>query len=65
MATIVLVDPETGKPVAIMDGTWITSMRTGAAGGIAAKHLARKDSRIVGMIRAGVQARTWLALNKF
>jgi len=43
-----------------MDGTWITSMRTGAAGGIAAKYLARKDSKIVGMIGAGVQARTQL-----
>jgi len=65
MATIVLIDPETGKPVAIMDGTWITSMRTGAAGGIAAKYLARKDSKIVGMIGAGVQARTQLlALNE-
>jgi ornithine cyclodeaminase/alanine dehydrogenase-like protein (mu-crystallin family) len=36
MATILLLDPKTGKPIAIMDGTWITNMRTGAAGGIAA-----------------------------
>src|SRR3989338_743632 len=42
MATIILINPETGEPIAIMDGTWITNMRTGAAGGIAAKHLARK-----------------------
>jgi alanine dehydrogenase len=64
MATIVLIDPETGKPAAIMDGAWITGMRTGAAG-IAAKYLARKDSKIIGMIGAGVQARTQLlALNE-
>ena len=48
-----------------MDGAWITGMRTGAAGGIAAKYLARKDSKIIGMIGAGVQARTQLlALNE-
>ena len=65
MAVILLLDPETGKPVAIMDGTWITDMRTGAAGGIAAKYLARKDSKIVGMVGAGAQARTQLlALNE-
>ncbi|MEM1557260.1 MAG: alanine dehydrogenase [Thermoproteota archaeon] len=60
MATIILIEPETGKPLAIMDGTHITSMRTGAAGGIAAKYLARKDSRIIGMVGAGTQARTQL-----
>jgi alanine dehydrogenase len=60
MATIVLVDPETGAPLAIMGGTRITAMRTGAAGGIAAKYLARKDSKIVGLAGAGAQARTQL-----
>lgn len=65
MATIILIDPETGKPLAIMDGTWITNMRTGAVGGIAAKYLARKNSKIVGMVGAGAQARTQLlALNE-
>lgn len=65
MAIIVLIEPETGKPLAIMDGTYITNMRTGAAGGIAAKHLARKNSKIVGMVGAGAQARTQLlALNE-
>jgi alanine dehydrogenase len=65
MATIVLMDPETGKPLALMDGTWITNMRTGAGGGVAAKYLARKNSRIIGMVGAGVQARTQLmALNE-
>jgi len=60
MATIILVDPRNGEPLAIMSGTWITAMRTGAAGGIAAKHLARKDSKVVGLVGAGTQARTQL-----
>lgn len=61
MGVIVLIDPRNGFPVAIMGGTTITNMRTGAAGGIAAKYLARKESRVVGIIGAGVQARLQLA----
>ena len=57
MAVIVLVDPETGFPKAVMGGTWITGIRTGAAGAVAAKYLARKNSRIVAFIGAGTQAR--------
>lgn len=65
MATVVLLDPKNGTPLAIMDGTLITRLRTGAAGGIAAKYLAREDSSIIAMIGAGVQARTQLlALNQ-
>lgn len=65
VATIILSDPRTGYPLAIMDGTYITSMRTGAAGGIAAKYLARKDSSVIGMVGAGNQAKTQLlALNE-
>jgi alanine dehydrogenase len=65
MATIFLLDPKTGAPLAIMDGTWVTNMRTGAGGAVAAKYLARKDSHVVAMVGAGVQARTQLiALNE-
>jgi alanine dehydrogenase len=60
MATIILVDPKNGAPLAIMGGTRATDMRTGAAGGVAAKYLARKDSRIVGLVGAGAQAKTQL-----
>ncbi|MEM2192330.1 MAG: alanine dehydrogenase [Candidatus Hadarchaeales archaeon] len=60
MAIIVLVDPKTGVPLSVMDGTAITNIRTGAAGAVAAKYLARKDSKIVGLVGAGVQARTQL-----
>ncbi|MCX8183924.1 MAG: alanine dehydrogenase [Crenarchaeota archaeon] len=65
MATIVLIEPDTGRPLAIMDGTYLTGMRTGATGGVAAKYLAKKDSRVIGMVGAGSQARTQLlALNE-
>jgi alanine dehydrogenase len=43
-----------------MGGTWITDIGTGAAGGVAAKHLARKTPKTVGFIGAGTQARTQL-----
>jgi len=54
-AIIILYDPETSFPIAIMDGTSVTAYRTGAAGAVAAKHLARTDSRVIGLIGAGVQ----------
>jgi len=57
MAVVVLVDLETGRPLAIMDGTLITAWRTGAAGAVAAKYLARRDSKVMGIIGAGVQGR--------
>ena len=60
MAVITLIDPSTGAPLAIMGGTTITDMRTGAAGGVAAKYLARKGSNVVGLVGAGAQARTQL-----
>jgi len=60
MAVITLIDPSNGAPIAIMGGTTITDMRTGAAGGIGAKYLARGDSKVVGLVGAGAQARTQL-----
>jgi alanine dehydrogenase len=60
MALIVLISPQTGAPIAIMDGTYLTDIRTGAAGGIAAKYLARKDSKVIGLVGAGNQARAQL-----
>ncbi len=58
MAILVLNDPETGYPLAIMDATEITAYRTAAASAIASKHLARKDSTSLGIIGAGHQADT-------
>jgi len=60
LATILLCDPNTGCPLAVMDGTYITKIRTGAAGAVAAKYLAKKDSSVIGMVGAGAQARTQL-----
>lgn len=56
MAVFVLNDPSNGFPLAVMDATYLTSLRTGAAGGVAMKFLARKDSRIFGFIGCGKQA---------
>lgn len=58
IATIILIDPRNGSPLSIMEGSWITAMRTGAASGIASKHLARKDSHKLGLIGTGAQAET-------
>ncbi len=60
MAIIILNDPETAVPLAIMDGTYITKIRTGAAGGVAAKYLARPDSRRLALVGCGAQAITQL-----
>ncbi|HEY9245899.1 MAG TPA: alanine dehydrogenase [Candidatus Methanoperedens sp.] len=65
MALVILNSTETGAPVAVMDGTYLTDMRTGAAGGIAVKYLARKDSGTVGFIGTGNQAKAQLlAINE-
>ncbi len=65
MAVLIYNDPETGFPLAIMDGTHITNFRTGAAGGIASKYLARKNSKVFGFIGCGRQAYTqFLALRE-
>lgn len=55
---LILNDTETGIPVAVMDCSWITAMRTGAATAVAAKYLARKESSSVGIIACGVQGRS-------
>ncbi len=55
---IILNDPETGIPLSVMDCTWITAKRTGAATAVAAKYLARPDSKIVGILGCGVQGRS-------
>ena len=55
---IVLNDADTGIPLAVMDCTWITAHRTGAATALAARFLARPDSRTVGILACGVQGRT-------
>ena len=60
MNTVLLFEASTSALRCIMDGTWITGCRTGAAGAISAKYLARKDAKSLGMIGAGNQARRQL-----
>ena len=55
---LILNDPETGVPTAIMDATWLTAQRTGAATAVAARHLARPNSSTAGIIACGVQGRS-------
>lgn len=59
-AVVLVLDVETGQPRALLDGTWLTALRTGAAGGLAADLLARADASVVALFGAGVQARTQL-----
>jgi ornithine cyclodeaminase/alanine dehydrogenase-like protein (mu-crystallin family) len=55
---LILNDPQTGVPVAVMDCVWITAMRTGAATAVGARRLARPDSSVLGVLGCGVQGRT-------
>jgi ornithine cyclodeaminase/alanine dehydrogenase len=55
---LILNDPETGLPLSVMDCTWITGVRTGAATAVAARYLARPESSTVGVLGCGVQGRT-------
>jgi ornithine cyclodeaminase/alanine dehydrogenase-like protein (mu-crystallin family) len=58
MATIFLVDPETGRPLAIMDGRLITEQRTAAVSAAATKLLASPDAKVLAVLGSGVQARS-------
>lgn len=57
-ASLLLLDAETGKTIAIMEGGWLTAMRTGAASGLATEMLARKDAGVLALFGAGAQAPT-------
>jgi len=56
MAQIILNDPRNAYPLAILEATHLTNMRTGAAGAVAAKYLAKKNSKLVSLVGCGVQA---------
>jgi len=58
MATIFLVDPETGAPLAVMDGRLITEMRTAAVSAVATKLFAPPDAKVLAILGSGVQARS-------
>lgn len=60
MGVYILSDPDNALPLAIMDATWLTALRTGAAGAVASKYLAVERPRTLGFIGCGVQARVLL-----
>ncbi|HUE03057.1 MAG TPA: ornithine cyclodeaminase family protein [Bryobacteraceae bacterium] len=60
-AAILLLDPETGGLVALMDGRLITEMRTAAVSAVSAKYMARADAGVLAILGSGVQARSHLA----
>jgi alanine dehydrogenase len=60
LATIVLMDPDTGELLAVMDGRYITEMRTAAASAVAARYLARDNCQRLAIIGSGVQAASHL-----
>jgi alanine dehydrogenase len=64
MAVFILSDPRTAAPLAIMDATAMTAMRTGAAAAVATKHLARSDAHTLGIVGCGAQARTVVACHR-
>lgn len=57
MGVVILNDPETGRPFAVMDGMFVTHIRTGAASAVAVKYLNKKDACVVSIIGAGAEGR--------
>jgi alanine dehydrogenase len=57
MATIILQDPATGYPIAVMEGGQITNLRTGAVVAVCIKHYARPQAHVMAIVGAGVQGR--------
>jgi alanine dehydrogenase len=60
MGTMVYSDPETAVPLALLDGTTLTRLRTGAAAAVATRHLARADATSLGLVGAGIQSHAQL-----
>lgn len=56
-STVVLFDPDTGRPHALVGGNYLTAVRTAAASSISIRYLAREDARVLGMVGAGHQAK--------
>lgn len=60
LGAVLVIDPHSGAPLALIEGASLTALRTGAGGGLAAEVLARRDASIVGLFGASVQARVQL-----
>jgi ornithine cyclodeaminase/alanine dehydrogenase len=59
-SVVTLLDAETGLPLAVVDGNWVTAWRTAGLSAVAAKRLARPDAGVIAFIGCGVQARSHL-----
>ncbi|MFC5049364.1 ornithine cyclodeaminase family protein [Rubritalea spongiae] len=57
---VTMLDSQSGLPVALLDGNWITAVRTAALSATAAKHMARKDASVIAFVGCGVQAKSHL-----
>ncbi len=57
-AVVMLIDPQTGRPLAVMDAGYLTALRTGAGSGVATRYMARPESKVLALFGAGAQART-------
>ncbi len=55
-AVVLLVDAQTGVHLALLEGGWLTALRTGAASGVATRHMARPGARVLALFGAGAQA---------
>lgn len=55
-STVVLFDPDTGRPSALVGGNYLTAIRTAASSAVSIAHLARKDAKVLGMVGAGHQS---------
>jgi len=55
LAAVIVNDPDTGKVLALMDGTYLTAVRTAAASGVATRHLATPGPKVLAILGAGVQ----------
>jgi ornithine cyclodeaminase/alanine dehydrogenase len=60
LAVVVISDPQTGRVEAIMDGGYLTAVRTAAASAVGTRHLANRDARVLGILGAGVQGESHL-----
>ena len=58
IALIAVFDPDTGEPLAVMDGTHITAIRTAAGSALATRLMARPESRVLAIVGSGVQAKS-------
>jgi len=58
LGTIILLDEDTGFPVAVMEGGYLTAMRTGAVSGVATRHMARPEARVAALFGTGARAFT-------